>query len=29
VADMRATLARLTPAEHGAFLNHDGEPIPW
>jgi NAD(P)-dependent dehydrogenase (short-subunit alcohol dehydrogenase family) len=29
VADMRATLAGLSPAQHGAFLNHDGEPIPW
>lgn len=29
VADMRATLTRATAAQHGAFLNHDGEPIPW
>jgi hypothetical protein len=29
VADMRATLARLTPADNGAFLNHDGRPLPW
>jgi NAD(P)-dependent dehydrogenase (short-subunit alcohol dehydrogenase family) len=29
VASMRATLARLTPEHNGAFLNHDGTPIPW
>jgi NAD(P)-dependent dehydrogenase (short-subunit alcohol dehydrogenase family) len=29
VSDMRATLARLTPADNGAFLNHDGRPLPW
>jgi NAD(P)-dependent dehydrogenase (short-subunit alcohol dehydrogenase family) len=28
-ADLRATLARLTPAQHGSFLNHDGQPIAW
>jgi NAD(P)-dependent dehydrogenase (short-subunit alcohol dehydrogenase family) len=29
VADLRATIARLTPADNGSFLNHDGSPIPW
>jgi len=29
VADMRRTLAGLTPEQHGAFLNHDGAPLPW
>lgn len=29
VADMRRTLAGLTPAQNGAFLNHDGEPLGW
>ena len=29
VATMRATLAELTPAEHGGFLNHDGQPLAW
>jgi NAD(P)-dependent dehydrogenase (short-subunit alcohol dehydrogenase family) len=29
VSDMRATLARLTAADNGSFLNHDGTPIPW
>lgn len=29
VADMRATLARLTPAQNGHFLNHDGRAIGW
>ncbi len=29
VADMRSTLAGLTPEQHGAFLNHDGTPLPW
>lgn len=29
VATMRATLAALTPAEHGGFLNHDGQPLAW
>lgn len=28
-ADLRATLARLTPADNGAFLNHDGQPLAW
>ena len=27
VADMRRTLARLTAADNGAFLNHDGQPL--
>jgi NAD(P)-dependent dehydrogenase (short-subunit alcohol dehydrogenase family) len=29
VADMRRTLAALTPAQSGIFLNHDGQPIAW
>ena len=29
VADMRRTLAALTPAQNGAFLNHDGSPLAW
>lgn len=29
VADMRRTLAGLTAEQHGAFLNHDGAPLPW
>jgi NAD(P)-dependent dehydrogenase (short-subunit alcohol dehydrogenase family) len=29
VADMRRTLAGLTPAQTGSFLNHDGRPIAW
>jgi NAD(P)-dependent dehydrogenase (short-subunit alcohol dehydrogenase family) len=29
VADLRATIARLTAADNGSFLNHDGTPIPW
>jgi len=29
VADMRRTFARLTPADNGSFLNHDGQPLPW
>ncbi len=29
VSDMRATLARLTPDQNGAFLNHDGSTIVW
>jgi NAD(P)-dependent dehydrogenase (short-subunit alcohol dehydrogenase family) len=29
VADMRRTLAALTPADTGRFLNHDGEPLAW
>jgi NAD(P)-dependent dehydrogenase (short-subunit alcohol dehydrogenase family) len=28
-ADLRATLARLTPADNGRFLNHDGQPLAW
>lgn len=29
VAAMRSTLARLTPADTGRYLGHDGSPIPW
>jgi NAD(P)-dependent dehydrogenase (short-subunit alcohol dehydrogenase family) len=29
VADMRHTLAGLTPAQTGSFLNHDGSSIAW
>jgi NAD(P)-dependent dehydrogenase (short-subunit alcohol dehydrogenase family) len=29
VAGMRATLAGLTAADNGTFLNYDGTPIPW
>ena len=29
VADMRRTLARLGPDDHGTFRNHDGSVIPW
>ena len=29
VRNMRATVAALTPAHHGAFLNHDGQPLAW
>jgi NAD(P)-dependent dehydrogenase (short-subunit alcohol dehydrogenase family) len=29
VATLRRTLAALTPAEHGGFLNHDGQPLAW
>lgn len=29
VADMRRTLAALTPADNGAYLNHDGQPLAW
>jgi len=29
VADMRRTLAGLTRADNGRFLNHDGTPIDW
>jgi NAD(P)-dependent dehydrogenase (short-subunit alcohol dehydrogenase family) len=29
VADMRRTIAALTPADNGRFVNHDGSPIPW
>ncbi|MES2718092.1 MAG: SDR family oxidoreductase [Pseudomonadota bacterium] len=28
-ADLLATVARLTPADNGRFLNHDGQPLPW
>jgi NAD(P)-dependent dehydrogenase (short-subunit alcohol dehydrogenase family) len=29
VSDLRRTLAAVQPANNGAFLNHDGTPIPW
>ena len=29
VANMRRTLAALTPADNGRFLNHDGQGIDW
>lgn len=29
VNGLRATLAKVTPAQNGAFLNYDGTPIPW
>lgn len=29
VADMRRTLAALTPAQTGSFLNHDGQALAW
>jgi len=29
VSDLRATVAALTPADHGRFFNHDGQPLPW
>ena len=29
VSDMRGTLARLTDADNGAFLNHDGQRLAW
>ncbi|WP_020656000.1 SDR family oxidoreductase [Massilia niastensis] len=29
VASLRATLAGLDASSNGAFLNHDGTPIPW
>jgi NAD(P)-dependent dehydrogenase (short-subunit alcohol dehydrogenase family) len=29
VTSLRATLSRLTAADNGRFLNHDGTPIPW
>ena len=29
VADLRRTIAALTPADTGRFLNHDGSPIAW
>lgn len=28
-ADLRRTLAALTPADNGGFLNHDGQPLAW
>jgi len=28
-ADLRRTLAALTPADNGGFFNHDGQPLPW
>lgn len=28
-ADLRATLAAAGPAQSGAFLNHDGQPLAW
>lgn len=27
--DLRASLARLTPADNGGFFNHDGQPLAW
>ena len=29
VADLRATVAALTPADNGGFFNHDGQPLAW
>ncbi len=29
VNDLRVTLSRMTAADNGTFLNHDGTPIPW
>ncbi|MEW6706009.1 MAG: SDR family oxidoreductase [Pseudomonadota bacterium] len=29
VADMRRTLANLSAADNGSFLNHDGQPLAW
>ena len=29
VADLRATVARLGPADNGSFFNHDGQALPW
>ena len=29
VADLRRLIARLTPADNGRFLDHDGSPIAW
>ena len=29
VAGMREQLSRLTPADNGAFLNYDGQPLAW
>ena len=28
-ADIRSTLAALTPADNGCFFNHDGQPLAW
>lgn len=28
-SDLRATLARLGPADNGGFFNHDGQPLAW
>jgi NAD(P)-dependent dehydrogenase (short-subunit alcohol dehydrogenase family) len=28
-SDLRATVARLTPADNGGFFNHDGQPLAW
>jgi len=28
-ADLRRLLAALTPAHHGGFFNHDGQPLAW
>ena len=28
-ADLRATVAALTPADNGGFFNHDGQPLAW
>jgi hypothetical protein len=28
-ADLRRTLAALTPADNGRFLNHDGQALAW
>ena len=28
-AGLRAVLAGLTPAQHGGFLDQDGQPLPW
>lgn len=29
VADLRATVGRLGPADNGGFFNHDGQPLAW
>lgn len=29
VQHLRATVARLTPADHGCFFDHDGQALPW
>lgn len=29
VADLRATVGRLGPADNGRFFNHDGQPLDW